>query len=75
MMRGLSTLTLTNSFPKWSSSAVGGAATGMGGGPNDHGETMQDQLLKAVLDMSGILGGASNPYATAHLLRKERARR
>jgi hypothetical protein len=52
-----------------------GAATGMGGGPNDHEQSAHDQLLKTVLDMTGILGGATNPYGTAYLLRKERARR
>jgi hypothetical protein len=52
-----------------------GAATGMGGGPNDHEQSTQDQIVKTVLDMTGILGGASNPYGTAYLLRKERARR
>jgi hypothetical protein len=47
----------------------------MGGGPNDHEQSTQDQIVKTVLDMTGILGGASNPYGTAYLLRKERARR
>jgi hypothetical protein len=52
-----------------------GAATGMGGGPKDQAQNRQDQLLKTVLDMTGILGGSSNPYATSQALRKERAQR
>jgi hypothetical protein len=51
-----------------------GAATGMGSGANDHGQSVQDQLLKAVLDMAGVLGGSSNPYKATQSLRQERRR-
>jgi hypothetical protein len=51
------------------------AAGGHGGGRKDQDQSAQEQILKTVLDITGILGRASNPYGTAYLLRKERARR
>jgi predicted RNA methylase len=49
-----------------------GAATGMGGPGEDKHATATDQIVKAVIDMTGISGGASDPYAAQQALAKER---